>query len=338
MNHVVLPAADGVLPDEPVQWWYWTGHLVAGTRRFGFEACFFAFNAESLLGQRLRDRLQGSSLFDRIVVDLMSHHGFQMVDIALTDLATGGYDGHVLFALGMPPVMPGQYALQLSFPPGHRAAASGGNGQDKLQLDGGTWTLDLALSTNEATHPPALHYGGTRHDYSFGGYTFYYSRMNQTARGRLTLDGHSFDVSGSAWFDRQYGDLNAAVHEGWQWFAIQLTDDTQIMLFDLTGAPVETYGALVKGGRYTRLGPDDFSVEVLDHWTSPVSRIRYPSRWRLVIGARRLIVTPTPADQELREMHPFPTYWEGDCLVAEDGGGEVGQAYVELQGFTPVTP
>src|SRR5512138_1564828 len=111
MNNVTLPADDAVLPEQSVQWWYWTGHLVSGTRRFGFEACFFAFNAESLLGQALRSHLQGHDLFDRLASDLLSHEGFQMVNIALTDLVTNAYDGHTLFALGVPPVLPDAYNL-----------------------------------------------------------------------------------------------------------------------------------------------------------------------------------------------------------------------------------
>jgi predicted secreted hydrolase len=337
MTPVELPAADAVLPEQPVQWWYWTGHLAAGERRFGFEACFFAFNAESLLGQRLRNRLQGQTFVERIGVDLLSHHGFQMADIALTDRAAGRYEGHVLFALGMPPVMPGRYALELSFPSG-RAEASGGGGIDRLRLDGGNWRLDLELSNDDATTPPARHYEGERHDYTFGGYTYYYSRPNQAATGRLILDGETFDVCGRGWFDRQYGDLNAAVHQGWQWFAIQLTEGTQIMLFDITGAETETFGALVNGAEYTHLAPDDFSIETLRQWTSPASRIEYPAQWRIVIGSRQFIVTPVIADQELREMDPFPTYWEGDCGVTREDGTEIGQAYVELQGFGRVTP
>lgn len=337
MNRVILPAADGVLPDEPVQWWYWTGHLAAGARRFGFEACFFAFNAESLVGQRLRDLLQGRGWLERIAAGVLSHHGFQMVNIALTDVDGNAYDGHTVFAAGMPVVEPNRFTLRAAFPPGRSAAAFGGNGADTLQLDGGGWQLDLSLRS-DAAHPPALHYGGRRHDYSFGGFTYYYSRMCQQARGRLAIGGEALDVTGSVWFDRQYGDLNAAVHQGWQWFAIQLDDDTQIMLFDLTGAPVETYGAIVRGSQYTALGPSDFRVDILEYWTSPVSQIRYPGQWRIAVGDRRLIVTPLVADQELREAHPFPTYWEGDCGVALESGTQAGLAYVELQGFTKVTP
>lgn len=341
MSRIELPAADGVQPLEPAQWWYWTGHLSDGARRFGFEACFFAMNGESLLGQGLRTYLETHHGFlAHFGADLLSHTGFQTANIALTNLATGSYESHSLVAPGMAKVMPGQYALDLSFPEGRSARASGGGGRDTVQVDAGTWGLDLVLSNDDLTQPPALHYEGDRHDYAFGGYTYYYSRPNQAASGRLVVDGQACDVSGRAWFDRQYGDLYLATRQGWQWFAMQLNDDTQIMVFqfDQASATSESRGAIMHGSGYTRLGPEDFTVEVLSRWTSPTSGIEYPAKWRVVVGGRRLIVTPTCADQEVRELRPFPTYWEGDCLVTDESGSEVGQAYVELQGFARVAP
>lgn len=340
MNRIELPAADGVLPKEPVQWWYWTGHLTDGARRFGFEACFFAMNGESVLGQHLRTYLETHHGFlARFGVDVLSHVGFQTANIALTDLAAGTYDSHVLAAPGVAKVLPGAYTFDLSFPEGRSAVAAGGGGHDRIQLDAGTWRLDLTLSNDDTTDPPALHYNGERHDYTFGGYTYYYSRPSQAATGRLVVDGQACEVTGRAWFDRQFGDLYEASRQGWQWFAMQLNDDTQIMVFhfDQTSAAAESGGAIMQGGRYTRLGPGDFTVDVLRRWTSPASGIEYPAQWRVVVGERRLVVTPTSADQEVRELRPFPTYWEGDCVVANEGGVEVGQAYVELQGFARVT-
>ena len=74
MTRLTLPAADGSLPENPVQWWYWTVHLVTPDgRRFGSELCFFAFTVESLLGQKLRDDLRKKGLWERLVVDVLEH-------------------------------------------------------------------------------------------------------------------------------------------------------------------------------------------------------------------------------------------------------------------------
>ena len=151
-----------------------------------------------------------------------------------------------------------RYTLALDFPPGHRATASGGGGHDRITLTLPQWSLDLKVSSDDAAVPPALHYDGLAHDYACGGYTYYYSRPRMAATGTLTLDGTALDVSGTVWFDRQYGDLNAVVHRGWQWFAIEMNDGRNVMLFDILDLPGEAYGAVMQGTSYPR--PDRIGV------------------------------------------------------------------------------
>ena len=159
------------------------------------------------------------------------------------------------------------------------------------------------------------------------------------ATGTLTLDGTPLDVSGTVWFDRQYGDLNAVVHRGWQWFAIGMADGRSIMLFDILDLPAETYGAMMQDTAYRALSGADFSVAVLAHWTSPSTGIVYPSLWHVTIYGVVYVVTPLVVDQEFHELPPFETYWEGTCSVATLAGQIVGQAYVELNGFKkPASP
>jgi predicted secreted hydrolase len=73
---------------------------------------------------------------------------------------------------------------------------------------------------------------------------------------------------------------------------------------------------------------------VLDHWTSPASRVRYPSRWRLTIPrpVSPVEITPRLAAQELIVG---TRYWEGAVRVQGHGGREAvsGRGYVELVGY-----
>src|SRR5262249_51226485 len=149
-----------------------------------------------------------------------------------------------------------------------------------------------------------------------------------------TPDAGALAVTGNAWFDRQFGELFWAVRLGWQWFAIQLDDDTQIMLFAFNGARSEWMGSITGPDGTTRaLTQGDFTVDVTGWWTSPRSGIRYPHGWRLAVPGRTLVVTPLLADQELTGGFFWfgPRYWEGACAVGGDG---TGRAYVELVGFS----
>lgn len=305
---VKLPKNDGFLPTQNVQWWYWTGHLeTEDGRRFGFEVVFFGFRNFGLFWDQLA---QG----------------------AVTDVAANKFHfcEYVRFKIPRRP----KDRFNLTAGPKGVLRAEGGDGTDRLhgEIDGITFDLDLA-----STKPPVLHYGGGPHPYFFGGFTYYYSRVAMATTGTLTIDGVTHRVTGTSWFDRQYGDLLQAITQGWQWFAIDLDDNRQIMLYDLLGkgSGVERAGSITDAQGHTRdLSGDDFTVEVLDHWKSPHTGAKYPSGWRITMAGMTFTVEPMVRDQELCAKHGLwigPEYWEGTCTVS---GDVTGKAYVELNGFS----
>jgi predicted secreted hydrolase len=75
-------------------------------------------------------------------------------------------------------------------------------------------------------------------------------------------------------------------------------------------------------------------TDVLGTWTSPASRVRYPSGWRLIVPREDLTleIAPRLADQELRVG---TRYWEGAVTVRGTAAGRpiTGHGYVELVGY-----
>jgi predicted secreted hydrolase len=333
---VTLPADDAFLIQHPTQWWYWTGHVFTPDgRKFGFELCWFAFHADVLLGKWIGSHLGKEGLIDR----LTNYAGLQMVNVALTDVAGQQYLSHSYFSLGHPTAVTDGFDLASHWP--HRGAvtAVGGNGRDTLHVAAPSYGLDLRLRNDDAAHPPVLQYRGAMHEYSFGGYTYYYSRPLMQASGTVSLDGAEIAVNGTAWFDRQYGELNQAVIAGWQWFALQLDDDRQVMVFAFTNQPSERYASIAQGRSVINPAADQIEVEPLAHWTSPTTGVVYPAAWQVTVGGETFVVRPTVADQEMREPAPWPAYWEGDSIVFDPSGRQIGLAYVELSGFKkPAAP
>ncbi|MCQ8105871.1 carotenoid 1,2-hydratase [Methylomonas sp. SURF-2] len=304
---VELPADDAFLPTEQVQWWYWTGHLFSGDgRRFGFEVVFFSFDSFVIM----RD---------------------QLVQAAITDVDGKRFAFEEFVEFHLP--QRGKNGFKLSSGKDNRVTAVGGDGHDRLHAEVGDYVLDIELI---ASQPPALHYGGDAHPYRFGGYTYYYSRPKMTTRGTLTIAGETFELSGNSWFDRQYGELYQAIQQGWQWFAIELDDNRQIMLFDFKGndSEVEKSGSITDAnGLTTTLAAHEFQVTVLDQWISPSTGCSYPSGWEIEVRGEKFSVQPLLKDQELHAQHKLwigPVYWEGACGVS---GTVNGQAYVELNGY-----
>ena len=309
---VELPRDDAMLDSQDVQWWYWTGHLESEDgHKFGFELVFFAFDQFVILKE-------------------------QLVQGAITDITDQKFHfGEDVTFYNLPDVLPG--AFDLSAENRHFAAtAKGGGGADRLTAEIGTKSFDLELKERKK---PVLHYAGGPHPYRFGGYTYYYSREAMDAKGTLTIGDKEYKVSGTAWFDRQYGALLPAVTQGWQWFAIELDDDRQLMLYYINGEKneVENYASLTDAAGITHtFGPGEFTITTLDTWTSPNTQCVYPAHWRIEINGETLLVKPLVADQELHAKHGLwasPVYWEGASGVQSPDGRDIGQAYVELNGF-----
>ncbi len=163
-------------------------------------------------------------------------------------------------------------------------------------------------------------------------------------KARCASATRSIPVTGAGWFDHQWGDFIAVGAGGWDWFAVNLADGTDITLSlvrDTDGSYPMVYGTLVHPDGTTRhLTGGDFSVEVTDNWESPATGATYPAGWRITIPEVSLVIdlSPTVAGQELdTRATTGVVYWEGSQTVTATRVGEplAGEAYVELTGYAP---
>ena len=145
-----------------------------------------------------------------------------------------------------------------------------------------------------------------------------------TRDGTLTLDGGRCRSTGTAWFDHQWGDFISVGGGGWDWFAVNLDDGTDLTLSLVRDADGELPAGLRharrpgRDRRATSTG-DAFTVEVTDRWTSPATGADYPAGWRSRIPGERLDdrrSRPTVAAQELdTRATTGVVYWEGSQVV-----------------------
>jgi predicted secreted hydrolase len=337
---VLLPSDDAP-HDRLTEWWYYTGHLrSADGGRFGFEYVVFraergAFPVSWVSHLAITDEANERFLYgQRLEV------GPGVDRTATTGGTAGGFDQAIV---GADPTRPSG-----ARPPAWTMA--GANGEDRLAA---ALTPDEALAAGapgglgldlrlRSTKPAALHDGDGWIDFGPAGGSYYYSRTAMTATGRLHLDGRDLAVEGSAWFDHQWGDFISVGGGGWDWFAVNLDDGTDLTLSlvrDADGGHPLVYGTLVDaGGDVRHLGADAFTVEVTARWTSPATGADYPAGWEIVIPgeALRIELTPTVADQELdTRATTGVVYWEGSQVVRATRAGSPlgGEAYVELTGY-----
>ncbi|RIK39870.1 MAG: carotenoid 1,2-hydratase, partial [Chloroflexi bacterium] len=210
--------------------------------------------------------------------------------------------------------------------------------------DGSAARLELTLVE---ARPPVLHgdAGLSRKGPEPGNASYYYSLIGLASRGTFTLGDHSVQVTGRSWMDHEFGTSALSANAlGWDWFSVQLdgvqsADGLALMFARIRtadgGALDEFEGTLVQpDGTQQPIGTGDFTLEVLDRWTSPRTGIPYPSGWRVYLPAYDLELTLLPVVRD-QEMDVSFVYWEGAVTVTgtQAGAPVQGHGYVELTGY-----
>jgi predicted secreted hydrolase len=326
---LAFPADHGPHQRFRTEWWYWTGNLRAagggGDRRFGFQLTFFRTALAAAVAPR-RSAWETRDVY--------------MAHLALTDVDAGRFHARDRWARG---------ALDLAGAAGDPfrvwlgdwvAEAGAPTGWPlRLRAGEGDLRIDLTLAAGKV---PVLHgeRGLSRKSVEPGNASYYYSLTRMPVSGEVQAGGGALRVEGLAWMDREWSTSALGPDQvGWDWFALQLEDGRELMLYRLRqrdgGISPASQGTLVLADGTTRaLDRDAAEVLVLDHWTSPRGGTRYPARWRLRVPTESLdvVVTPLLRDQELDLA---VRYWEGAVRVEGTAGGRPlgGSGYVELVGY-----
>uniref|UniRef100_A0A832I3P1 Carotenoid 1,2-hydratase n=1 Tax=Eiseniibacteriota bacterium TaxID=2212470 RepID=A0A832I3P1_UNCEI len=328
-----FPRDHAAHPEFQTEWWYYTGHLRAGGRWFGFELTFFRVGLDPAR---------------RASRSAWAPHTLHFAHAALTD------ERGRRFRFDERAARP---ALGMAGADSARLRAWIGDWSAELLPDGRTHRLraparDFALALDLAPlKPPAAHGadGVSQKSAGEGRASHYYSLTRLAARGTVTVDGVEHAVEGTAWMDHEFGSSQLAPDlVGWDWFAVQLEDGRELMLYRLrredgSDEPHSSGTLVARDGRATHLPREAFSIEATGAWTSPHSGATYPSGWRLRVprAGLDLALEPTLADQELRTGGPAGvTYWEGAVRVtgAAAGAPARGRGYVELTGYAGRAP
>jgi predicted secreted hydrolase len=311
-QHVTLPGDESPHGDL-TEWWYYTGHLVTTDgRQYGFELVFFQI--------RRGDAPPGYE-----------------AHFAITDVRRNSFQFDQRAGSGEQGGEGGGFNLALD-----TWHMRGSQGSDALQAQLAGYAIDLQL---QALKPPVLHDGTGLIDFGAFGTSYYYSRTRMAVTGTLQDHGQPLPVTGVAWMDHQWGNFIVGSVGGWDWYAIQLTDGSDIMLSFNRAADDKqyfSYGSYVDAkGKVTGLTNGNFSQQVTGTWTSPATGITYPSGWKVQIPSQQLSLTVEPVvkNQELafggKASLDFLDYWEGAVAITGTQAGRplTGQGYVELTGY-----
>jgi predicted secreted hydrolase len=324
-----FPRDHAAHPDFRIEWWYYTGNLdAADGRRFGYQVTFFRIGVD-----RAPENPSRWAVRD-----------IYMTHVAVSDPAGRRY----------------RFAERLNRAgPGIAGAAT-----DRYHVWNDDWTaerrpdgrhairlleddlgVDLLLDEGR---PPAINgvSGISQKGREAGNASHYYSLTRMPTRGAIVIDGERVDVTGQSWMDREFGtSFLEPDQQGWDWFALQLSDGSDLMIYQLRREDgtrdVHSSGTLTRAdGRVVHLASTDFTLTSTGAtFRSPATNAVYPIGWRIEVPAEGLGLTvSTPlASQELDFTRATGVaYWEGlvDVTGAARGGQTVtGRGYLEMTGY-----
>jgi len=315
---LVFPADHAMHPGFRNEWWYFTGNLSdAAGRRYGFQFTLFRFAVAP--GEPLDSDFDSDAIW--------------MAHFAISDVARKRFISEERFARG---------ALDLAGATADEwwlrdwtVTRTEDGWRLRAQLDDASLDLDLA------PRKPVVLQGDSGYSQkgpAQGNASRYYSITRIEADGRLVLDGNAADVTGSAWLDREWGSsqLGPGI-AGWDWFALQLKDGRDLMLYRLRteGGEASRFsaGVLVEAdGGYRVLGREDFAFEEIRRWEDRQG-VDWPVAWRVLLPAEGMEFEVRPAFDAQR-WYATVGYWEGAVDVIDPVDQRtLGRGYLELSGY-----
>lgn len=320
-----FPEDFGAHPEYLTEWWYYTGNLLTDDgRHFGYQLTFFR--------RAISDEFEVSSASD------WASNQIYLAHFAVTDTLN---EKHYVFD-------------QIS----RGSAGIAGTSIDPLfsiwlkdweinQLEDNVFQMNAGNDDVEInfilTDLKGISFYGddglSQKGSEIGNASYYFSQTRMETTGSIRISDENFSVKGFSWMDHEFGTSTLGNDQiGWDWFSIQLDNNSEIMLFQIRQADGSisefSSGTIIfMDGNTENLEINDFEIEVLDTWQTS-DQITYPNKWEIYIEHINLKMETTPVMND-QEMSLFFRYWEGAVNINGTLNGEKisGYGYIELTGY-----
>jgi len=325
----IFPEDHGPHPGFRTEWWYFTGNLTSSdNKKFGYQFTIFRTSLSS-------DKNSGTSEW--------SSNQIYMAHFTVTDISNDKFyfderfsrDGNELAGAQTIPFKVWLEDWQIT------------ESENRTAFD--LPVINFRAKTDKAeinfileSAKPVILQGDeglSRKGSQPGNASYYYSYTNLKTGGKIYIEGKEYTVSGNSWMDREWS--TSALSEdqkGWDWFALQLDDSTEIMYYQMRkkdGSPdIFSKGVIVnKTGETDQLKKENVELIVTDNWKSS-SGVNYPSGWNLKIPSRNIDLNITPAVSD-QLLNVSIKYWEGSVRIdgTKNDSKITGRGYAELTGY-----
>lgn len=332
IREFTFPADHGAHPEYQTEWWYNTANVATKDgRRFGLKFTIF------------RRALTPTTANMPVRSSEWATSQIYFADFAIADIAANQFYFRERFSRGAAGLAGAVTAprVRIWIEDWAIEALDEGATAFRLRAVDGPIAMDVTI---RQVKPIVLQgdRGLSAKSQQPGNASYYYSLTRLSVEGVITINNTTHEVSGTSWMDREWStSVLAEDAVGWDWFALQLDDGREIMLYQIRkkdgGVESTSDGTLVLADGTTKhLTLEDYRIEPTGAWRSARTGAEYPSGWNLTIstptGTLQLTVTPLMLDQELNTT---TAYWEGASRITGLEGGKAisGYGYVELTGY-----
>jgi len=328
-----FPADHGAHSSYRNEWWYVTGNVQdSGGQRFGFHVTFFRIANEPPLAQSEKKN------------SLWRSNEFYMAHFAVTqkNREIKKFERFARAAAGLAgaEITPNEKDIVRVWLDDWQLSANKSVTGAALQWHLALQTSDTKLNLTLTPQKPVVLQGDAGYSQKSDdpcNASHYYSFTRLETNGTIQIDGKTHSVNGSAWLDREWSSSALGSDQtGWDWFAIQLDDGRDIMLYQLrrndqSRDPYSHAVEIDKQGNPKEIPIQNIEITTTRWWQGE-SGNRYPVSGKIL---RRdtgeiLIFEPLTDNQEL----DFTVrYWEGAITLTNNTGEQKGQGYMELTGY-----
>ena len=322
----LFPKDHGSHPDFQTEWWYFTGNLETNdARHFGYQLTFF----RSALKPRPKPRDSA-----------WATNQIYMAHFALTDTASQQFFHFERFSrsaknLAGATAEPFRVWLEDWF--------AQGDSHDTLPMTLFAEAEGVGINLQLDSSKPIVLQGRdglSQKSSAPGNASYYYSFTRMPTVGRIQVGEETFEVAGHSWLDREWSTSALGKNQvGWDWFSFQFDDGRELMYYQLRmqgGSPDPlSQGVLVNGdGKTEIISPREVQIDVLERWTSRETGSVYPSKWRLRLDDKELVLEVKPRLPQ-QEINATFRYWEGAVTIKgrSSEGTIKGSGYIEMTGY-----
>jgi predicted secreted hydrolase len=328
VNNFAFPKDHGAHNDFNNEWWYFSGNLSAQNgRRFGYELAIFRAGTFNPLIDNNKNLNNQKYLAHFALTDVADKNFYYKENLSLSPGINSGADANPLKVWLGNWIVTGNFAENNFLKPDFQIQAA---------------TKDYSIDLNLKSQKPLVLQGEkgiSRKGHAKNDYSYYYSLTRLSSTGKIHVKGIDYNVSGLSWMDHEWSNSDLGRNEnGWDWFSIQLNNNTEIMFYQLRnkdgGSSIYSEGTFIyENGTTGRLIPKEVKIEPVDYWESKI-HAKYPSGWKFSIPDRGIYLTLTPYIKN-QELEVLVNYWEGAVSIkGKYKNKEIsGNGYVELTGY-----